>query len=721
MTAGVLSFNVFDIKQAAKDATLKMSDEQFFTSKPVRNYLESTAKNMLGKKLWKKCPVTIEVYWNPSADEAAYTTGRKVVINMATHLLDGCNRYERLCGIIGLICHEIGHILYTDLERWNKESSINRVGNWTKPVYRNADEITDLLGQYPNFRRFFANIRHDICNVAEDVYEENRLLEKYSGIYGLGLRSNAKRVTGFFTVSSNYDSLIKNSKSKESLELTIMRNAFFVNFRGFNWKAGLENESREEVLDLADRIQDTLNEMETFIDDLLWQPNSEVRTREINSLMCILYDWMPKPEDQDNQQNQQSQNKEGDSSENGDSSQNGNGGSSQSQNQSGSQSGNQKQDISDELADSSEDMADSNGNGVKVPQGYSTPVDSSEPDRIQGKEAVSKADSLLEKTDAQEREFSAIEQNLKAEIEKMEAEKGMQDAQKQEANDIQQSCRMKFPKTGNLDWRYNVNRSIDPSQSDIDQYQADMEVVGELASSASRQIERILTLRQRTGSSRGKEHGRFDTRSYIRNKNIAGSIGYFREKKVPNGQPKVCFAIRIDESGSMRGENASSARQAAIAINEILTKVGIPHLIIGDTTGISTTELSLYHDFDEVDGKDKFRLGGINAYHSNRDGAAIAYCAEKLLKRPETKKVLLSISDGMPSDESFTDLDPMEDTMAIVDTYRKKGIEVTGVAIDFGSLSSIRRIYGEDSTMDLSDLSKLSIELVAFIKRHVLN
>lgn len=139
-------------------------------------------------------------------------------------------------------------------------------------------------------------------------------------------------------------------------------------------------------------------------------------------------------------------------------------------------------------------------------------------------------------------------------------------------------------------------------------------------------------------------------------------------------------------------------------------------MIYGHRDSRGTCQLDVYHDFEEPDKKDRYRLGGVSSDARNRDGAAIAYGCEKLLKRPETQKILIVISDGLPTETSFhPELEYEADAAAVAKEYSRRKVTIFGAVID-GNVERIRNIYGKH-TMDLTDLSRLPQELGSLISR----
>ena len=107
----------------------------------------------------------------------------------------------------------------------------------------------------------------------------------------------------------------------------------------------------------------------------------------------------------------------------------------------------------------------------------------------------------------------------------------------------------------------------------------------------------------------------------------------------------------------------------------------------------------------------------ITARSNNRDGMALKYVAEKLVKRPEQERILILVSDGQPADDDYYGPEADEDLHKTVREYTRKGILFIAAAIG-SDKDEIERIYG-NAFMDISDLNTLPEKLTGVIKRHI--
>lgn len=94
-----------------------------------------------------------------------------------------------------LFTHELGHVLYTDFLLYQSYHAFLESGKWfpEPPPLRNIterDAEADFLAfqaSDPKNRELVALVTHDILNILEDGYIENRMLLDYPGILGSSL------------------------------------------------------------------------------------------------------------------------------------------------------------------------------------------------------------------------------------------------------------------------------------------------------------------------------------------------------------------------------------------------------------------------------------------------------------------------------------------------------------------------------------------------------
>ena len=222
-----------------------------------------------------------------------------------------------------------------------------------------------------------------------------------------------------------------------------------------------------------------------------------------------------------------------------------------------------------------------------------------------------------------------------------------------------------------------INRMASVSEDMAEQYNS---VSGPLLA-ISRQLQKSLTQQLRDRRRGGKQTGlmmgrRLDAHALCRND---GKVFY--KNALPSETPELAVALLLDESGSMWGERSDYARAAGIILQDFCTSLGIPVMVYGHSTEGSTVMLYSYAEFDSIDGDDRYRLMDVKARSNNRDGAALRFVAEQLVKRPEEVKLLILVSDGQPSDNGYYGSAAEEDLRGIKLEYRRRGIIFIAAAI----------------------------------------
>lgn len=165
-----------------------------------------------------------------------------------------------------------------------------------------------------------------------------------------------------------------------------------------------------------------------------------------------------------------------------------------------------------------------------------------------------------------------------------------------------------------------------------------------------------------------------------------------------------------------------AAKQAAVAVYEFCKSCAIPVLIYGDTADRSPKEkmsLYAYIDWEKPNLNEEATLMGIESISNNRDGMALRILAEKLIKAPQTTKLLISISDGQPKAmPDYTGELAISDMKQVIREYNRKGVLFLAAAIGQDK-ETICDIYGQERFLDITDLRQLPIRLVKTIARYL--
>jgi len=259
-----------------------------------------------------------------------------------------------------------------------------------------------------------------------------------------------------------------------------------------------------------------------------------------------------------------------------------------------------------------------------------------------------------------------------------------------------------------------VHRLTDVSDDLIDQYKEAAPPLLFISKQLQRSITQQLKDKRRGGKQTGLLFGRrLDTHALPRND---GHVFY--KNALPSDAPQLAVGLVLDESGSMGSKDrATYARAAAIILYDFCRALRIPVMIYGHSTSGSMVDLYSYVEFDAIDRNDAYRLMDVSSRGSNRDGLALRYVAEQLSRRQEDVRILILISDGQPAHYGYSGTAAEEDLRGIRLEYKRKGILF--IAASIGSdKENLQRIYAE-SFMDITDLSRLPVQLTEVVKRHI--
>lgn len=197
----------------------------------------------------------------------------------------------------------------------------------------------------------------------------------------------------------------------------------------------------------------------------------------------------------------------------------------------------------------------------------------------------------------------------------------------------------------------------------------------------------------------------------------------FQKRRNPGETPTAVIAYLIDQSYSMaESKRIQYAKVAALCLYQFGVDAGIPVCVYGHHTklGENWQELVCLHsyaEFDSIDGQDKYRIMGMKPYGANRDGAALKFVGEMLLRRPEEQKLLILSSDGLPNASGYSGDTAKEDLKAVKQELESQGVLFLAAAIGENK-QEIQEIYG-DAFLDISDIRKFPVKLTNEVLKRI--
>lgn len=739
------------VKQRLNEKRSKITDRQFFSSRILAGHFEDLAAAQTRRYHYNR-RVRVNLYWKPKDSFLAATDNTFIRINagnpMVTKVKGRENRYQIVCG---MFAHELGHVLYTDflagqthtnyLERYKwypyppdlktSEDAGNERALWS---YLKADTKNMEMVQF---------IAHNIANVIEDGYIENRILTNFPGTLGYGLEK--LREQHFESIPSVTQLIEQEDDGSRHIFESILQ--LVLSYAKFG-----EIKYGDEPL--SDKRIQTVFKLIPDIDSALLNKSGKERLNVVNLMLVRCWEHIEefceicKKRQEDAAAAGSSAGIAETMSEilqsiaGGSEIGQGNStpvpeasGDSETSATAGSRAKTQEDvEESDENSpqtetEKEENPSESGEAGAEDPEmegsfdGSGTgsgkqEVSENEGGRIPHQQSESLSEPLggtTEKNDTYEREHydkaaADIERILDKMAERAACEQ-LENERIQELNDVAQSISY-----GNIHAGVNIriNRISSVDEELVEQY----DMISAPLLNISRQLQKSLVKQLKENRRGGKQTGlimgrRLDAHALCRND---GKVFY--KNSLPNEIPELAVGLLLDESGSMCScDRCTYARASAIILYDFCQSLDIPITVYGHSTGYDTVELYSYAEFESYDRDDKYRLMDISARDSNRDGAALRFVAEQLSKRPEAVKILILVSDGQPADSGYGGSAAEEDLRGIKQEYQRKGILFVAAAIG-SDKQNIERIYG-DSFLDITDLNQLPTKLTNVVKRHI--
>lgn len=332
-------------------------------------------------------------------------------------------------------------------------------------------------------------------------------------------------------------------------------------------------------------------------------------------------------------------------------------------------------DDSDQEDDGKESDGDSDADGEKDDDG--------DDEKDGGKADQAAADELDDAAKAEDKQV-ILQEAVKKEIELLDAKdlKYTADA----SND--QHLTLKFGESDKTEYRETVSS-----------------VAGEIMG-MSRFLEQALRALARCQKNRFQERGKLDRRRLVQAATCTTKRVFYTTK---NGiELDAVVVIVIDESGSMC-YTYQEVQRLAMVLGEVLHKLEVPFEIIGTTTlysgcdhriaplnGLTRTNPIVfrhYKNFEESWTAISPRILQTSHHQNNIDGEALMYAARRLASRPESRKLIFSLSDGQPEGGQGNDHKLGQNIIRVCEVLRKNRIEVYGFGID---TDDPKKFYGKE-------------------------
>lgn len=720
----------------------KMTEQEYFESREFYDHLVEMFKFMT--RCEKKANILIQDTGNGMT---AGTDGMSVFLNWNSSIQKKFPTFKlKVLSVIGMFYHEVGHMLYTDFDTVNYY--VNRIKNdgifdtgVASMLQQEKEDVEYFLQLKPEYKRYVYLVYRNILNIIEDIWMENKICQEFQGTIKNAITINRIRI-------AEDKPTLKRMIDDERGDASIVSNLILC-YASSGLIPNPHNLHTEHI--------DVLNLAKPYVDAGI--SANEVWGRinaATNVFLCmwqIIKDEIEEKEEEEQEQNDTGSENEGD--ENG----------ANDKKQNGQQQSETRNNVAEQLSQKVQRETEKSSNDEEEAstsqfyRGKKAEKSSSE-ETENNSESTEKSLELTENGNADEEETEAKLENeiggndLRETIqEKLENAPRFAETSGSSDGDLNQGgtieyvesefCTndgigLKVEKTINACAEEIVNRQLlEESEKELVQEVADVPFTNNHKGVNFRinrhknvypdDIEEYNNMKDVLKYSRALQKALEETlkrkpteisrRQWI-GKGLDKNNLYDRQHKVfykknIKSETNLAVSILIDESGSMSGRKIVEAVRMAVILEDFCRNFNIPLSIAGHNW-YDCVEYDIYKDFDEIDSNDKYRLMQISSKSCNRDGAALQFCGEHLLKRPEETKLLILISDGQPNADNYGGERAKEDLKAIKKNLKSRGVDLFAAAIDEDK-QYIKAIYG-DGFLDMSDLRKLPKTMVRLIE-----
>ena len=685
-----------ELKRKINQEQLKITDRELFSSRAFAGFLTDMAE--AATKRYKR-KIEVHVFYDESETaKTAYTDNNKIFINAGNAITRSFpTKTLRADSLIGMNAHEIGHILFTDfpmmahycqeMNRGRLYPALSSFSEWE--IEEKAKEVQEFLEKADELtRQAMTTVSQFLFNILEDGYIEARMCDAFPGKYATGIRLNNIRIS---EISQSIGEQLK----KGAYRFSVLLNLLIQYHRSgdINNRDGYDGE-------ILDMFYDVL----PVFEDALYDDDTKVRYTAVNQILILTWDYVQEILEQV-KENQKKQNDAFALEE-------------------------LLKKLCEELVGRTED-AKGNSQPVAGHGSFLFDRDKEQEHRNKLQEVISEETAripLLQTDDFESGDdggifwnkgyygsgYTSAGSDIIRILTEMAEERMLQSLEKDLTGALQTEAKKLRLGNAHKGVKITISRIPTVSAEMMDGYKIASPPLLIYSKQLQKRWKRILKEKTYEAKQTGLLMGRrIEGRMLI---DQDGKI--FSKKNLPQKKQNLAVSLLIDESGSMCGmDRVTYARAAAIMVYDFCKAMRIPLSIIGHTEA-NAVELYVYTDFDSLDEKDRYRLMDISSREGNRDGAALRFVAERLMKQPEESKLLMLISDGQPAGNGgYLGTAAEEDLRGIQKEYTRKGIMFVAAAIGTDK-ENIERIYG-DAFLDITDLKKLPFLLVKRIEKEI--
>lgn len=181
-------------------------------------------------------------------------------------------------------------------------------------------------------------------------------------------------------------------------------------------------------------------------------------------------------------------------------------------------------------------------------------------------------------------------------------------------------------------------------------------------------------------------------------------------KTLDKGERDVATAILLDGSASLGADGGMHQRlqlACADALAAALARAREPHAVFVFTGNTRhRVEVRVLKDFDEPHAVLPGRTG-IKTAGYTRLGAPLRHVTRRLLDVPAERRILLSLGDGLPSDEGYEGRYAWADVVRAVEEAEEAGVFVYHIGLGRVKVDPLRECFGDRRSRRVSSVNDL--------------
>ena len=233
------------------------------------------------------------------------------------------------------------------------------------------------------------------------------------------------------------------------------------------------------------------------------------------------------------------------------------------------------------------------------------------------------------------------------------------------------------------------------------------------ASSLEHRVANILKIASKVKRTGGHKRGKVNTKALSRVR--TGYTTPFKQRTTKDVLD-TAVTLLIDCSGSMDGRKWDTATQAAAQLANCLYTLHIPYSVLGFTeefNGANAVTNIIFKDYGEQIVPEVIygSMDNVNL-ENNCDGQSLIWAHDKLVQQKQKRKILIVLSDGLPSGRGRGYHNHLLSVCKDIDKYSK--VELYGVGI----LTDAPSTYYKNHVL-LDNLSKVEETVFNLIKETI--